>query len=334
MKQMKQRILFLTDPHIHNYSEFDQKGSRLNNCIKLMREVIEKAKAEGIDTIVCGGDLFDKATLSAVVVNAVAKVVNEIPEGMRFLTISGNHDMYSTPRFGEEKGTAVTYLAELCPRFEVIDDRSEYIHPLRTRIYGIPYYDHKGEYAQALDLAVQDAQELGEQDFKLLVIHQTPEGLDNKMIQTDTDPNDPRYDVFDLVLCGHIHTQKFITDKFVVAGTPLHRTMEDAGEEKGYFIVNVGHKAKNKPAKELLEFVSTRGRYPEFRVTDEPKDVPRYPHDFVKVRPKEVVFKTKAASVKDFGSGVKPSDMVEAYWKEVGGGDELLLKVGIKLLQE
>ncbi len=325
----------VADPHIHNYSAFDQDGSRLQNCIRLVSELIKCAETNGVTDIVCCGDWFDKPVLHATVVNAAAKVVNSVPKGMRILTISGNHDMFSTKRYGQPQQTAVQYLADLCPRFDVFDDVGVRLDE-ETALFGIPYYDDPQEYNRALDAAVAEAEAGNE--FKILVIHQTPMGLDNAMIQTDTDPNDPRYDVFDLVLCGHIHTRQFITDKFVVVGTPIHRSAEDQGLEKGYFLVDTGLKAKGKPAKEIMEFVSTRGRYPEFVTINEgdtvvtDADNPDIPH-FVTVRPKEVKFKTEAASVKDFGAGATPQDLVTAYWREAGEGDEKLLTIGLKLLE-
>ncbi len=332
-KEKGKRILVVADPHIHNYSAFDKDGSRLANCIRLIEEVIERARIERIDTIVCCGDFFDKPVMPAAVVNAAAKVINSLPEAVTFLTISGNHDMYTTPRFGEKKGTAVDYLAELCPRFKVFDDLSVQVSE-DCVLFGIPYYDDAGEFSKALDSACDEARAMWATDiYKILVIHQTPVGLDNTMIQTDTDPNDPRYDQFDLVLCGHIHMRQFITPTFVVAGTPIHRSAEDAGQEKGYFIVETGRAVKGMPAKEVMHFVSTRGRYPEFKVINEGEETKVGATDFVIVKPQKVEFKTKAASAADFGAGVSPMDLVTAYWKEVGQGDEQLLKVGLKLLQ-
>ena len=326
------RILVVADPHIHNYSAFDQDGSRLQNCIRLIEELIERAKKEKITTIVCCGDWFDKPILHATVVNAAARVVHTVPEGMRIVTISGNHDMFSTKRYGQPQQTAVQYLVdEQEGRFLVFDDTSLMVGD-DTAVYGIPYYDDPQEYSRALDAAVAEAEEHSADWFKILVIHQTPMGLDNTMIQTDTDPNDPRYDVFDLVLCGHIHTRQFITDKFVVVGTPIHRSAEDQGLEKGYFLVDTGRAVKGKPAKEIMEFVSTRGRYPEFEVVDEGEE-PTSPNNFVTIRPQEVKFKTEAASAKDFGAGATPQDLVTAYWREASEGDEKLLTIGLKLLE-
>ena len=324
------RILVVADPHIHNYSAFDQDGSRLQNCIRLIEELIERARKEKINTIVCCGDWFDKPVLHATVVNAAAKVVNTVPDGMRILTISGNHDMFSTKRYGQPQQTAVQYLVdEQEGRFQVFDDESKMVDDT-TAVYGIPYYDDPQEYSRALDAAHAEAVAHDAGWMKILVIHQTPMGLENTMIQTDTDPNDPRYDAFDLVLCGHIHTRQFITDKFVIVGTPIHRSAEDQGLEKGYFLVDVG--VKGKPAKDIMEFVSTRGRYPEFEVVDEGEE-PTEANNFVTVRPKEVKFKTEAANTRDFGSGATPKDIVTAYWKEAGGGDEKLLTIGLKLLE-
>ena len=323
-------MIVIADPHVHSYSTFDKDGSRLANCIKLLNEVFELARKEGIGTIVCCGDFFDKPVLPAVVVNEAAKAIANMPKGVRFLTISGNHDMFTTPRFGEPKGTAVRYLSELSDRFVLFDEISVALEDGAARVWGIPYFDDKGEYALALEAAAQEA-DVYDEPVKLLVIHQTPNGIGNAMIQTDTDPNDPMYDRFDLVLCGHIHQQQWLTEKFLVVGTPIHRSAEDMGYEKGYFIVDLGEGMK---AKDRMKFVSTKGRYPEFVLTGESEaESERQKGNYVTVRPAEVKYKTDAASVEDFGTGSTPSRMVEAYWKEAGEGDEKLLKVGLKLLQ-
>lgn len=339
---MSKRVIVIADPHVHNYSTFDKDGSRLRNCVALLEEVIGRAKSEGIDTIICCGDFFDKPVLPAVVVNEAAKVISRIPKGMQFLTISGNHDMYTTPRYGEPKGTAVAYLQELCDRFKVFDDESVALRPGTNsgaddaRIFGIPYYDDAAEYKLALEAASQEA-ELHEEGYKVLVMHQTPNGIGNAMIQTDTDPNDPLYNNFDLVLCGHIHQRQMLTDKFLIVGTPLHRSAEDVGQEKGYFILDLDNK---KTPEQNLHFVSTHGRYPEFIVVDEgytevkDKNAPEGVSNYMIVRPREVVYKTEAASAKDFGAGASPSRMVKAYWNEAGEGDEKLLAIGLKLIGE
>ena len=328
---MSKRIIVIADPHVHNYSTFDKDGSRLKNCIKLLNEVFARAKKEGIDTIVCCGDFFDKPILPAVVVNEAAKAIANMPKGMRFLTISGNHDMFSTPRFGEPKGTAVRYLSELSDNFRLFDEENVLLGDGVARVWGIPYYDDRGEYALALGAASQEAA-VYDEPVKLLVIHQTPNGIGNAMIQTDTDPNDPMYDAFDLVLCGHIHQRQWLTEKFLVVGTPIHRSAEDMGHEKGYFIVDLSKRMK---AVDRMEFVSTAGRYPEFVMVDEViAETERAKGNYVIVKPREVKYKTDAASVEDFGTGSTPARMVEAYWKEAGGGDEKLLKVGLKLLEE
>lgn len=332
-----EKIIVLADPHIHNYSQHDKQGSRLANCVKLIEEVIDRAKAEGIRTILCCGDWFDKATLPASVINASAKLVAKMDAaGIRLVTISGNHDMYTTPIFGQPKGTALEYMAELSPNVHVIDDTVDLgLLESGTLVWGIPYYDHAKELSAALDHAVKKVETMDPDDkaYRVLVIHQTPVGLDNDLIKTETDPADPRYDHFDLILCGHIHTRQKLTSKFLIVGTPIHRSNEDAGLEKGYYIARVGPKMRGRRMEDVMEFVSTRGRYPEFRkIAEGAKDTGAV-GDYVTVVPTEVAYKSTVEDPDRFNTSRTPRELIEAYWAEAGGNDEALLKTGLSLLK-
>lgn len=330
----------ISDPHIHSYKAHDKDGSRLDNCQKVVTEAVLKADELG-GSVLNVGDWHDKDTLPAEVISASAGILNIAKSrGVSILSITGNHDMKGIPKFGSPIVSSIEWMELVAPdTFQIIDNLIHVDRDHGTLIYGIPYYDHLSEYSKALNNAVasMEAMDPDNKMFRLLLIHQTPEGLGNAMIATDTDPEDPRYDAFDLILCGHIHQRQFITDKFVVVGSPIHRSREDAGQKKGTFILRTGAHLKGRPAKELLTFVPSEG-YPEFRdvKASEVHKEEAIEDGYVTIVPDLKMPKTGGTDTAKFRANQKPTAIIEAYAEEVGGDldKKTLLSTGLSLLSK
>ena len=50
--------LYFTDVHAHNYRQFDNSGSRLENCLDVIEYNYKFAHKNGIKVIMFGGDLL------------------------------------------------------------------------------------------------------------------------------------------------------------------------------------------------------------------------------------------------------------------------------------
>lgn len=240
------------------------------------------------------------------------------------LGISGNHDHGSKNLWHKPAVTYLTQLAIAFPERFILLDNSAYAVNEHTVITGIPYYEYTRDYELALDSAIEY---IADNVKNILLIHQTPTGLGNAMIPTDTDINDLRYENFDLVLCGHIHHKKIITDKFVIMGNPLHQEQADRGDEKGVWLYDTEDPAGT------LTFISRKGRYPEFVTVPLGTDVSELENDYVTIQVEEaVLIREGEASVEHFSNQLTREVIMSNYIDKVDAGNEELLKIGLEFI--
>jgi DNA repair exonuclease SbcCD nuclease subunit len=260
-------LVYFTDLHAHNYFNYNKDKKRLDNCLEVIKLVcVEAMRRDGV--VIFGGDLVDtQQGISKAVVNALIATFKEIFRkypSLLFLYIDGNHD-YENKNLLEHEATSIITALKLAFDDNVISINSRWDNPkgfeLRDAvIHGIPYYEYPEHYHKVLGTVSAMANEFKIDTGKpnILLIHQTPTGLGNTMIATDTDVNDELYDNFDYVLCGHIHEQQQITDRFLLGGSPIHRDLGDVGVDKGYWIIDVDKAGVG------TEFISLNHLFPIF----------------------------------------------------------------------
>ena len=96
------KVLLYADPHFSKTSSIvrgmgDKYSIRLENEIKSLNFTQECATENNCDMIVCLGDLFDKSTLTAEELTALAEV--KWSENIPNLFLVGNHEMYTHDLF-------------------------------------------------------------------------------------------------------------------------------------------------------------------------------------------------------------------------------------------
>jgi len=320
-----------SDIHSHNYKKFDQDGSRLKNTLNVFDDVWKFAHKNNIQVVLFGGDLYDQQkVLPTVVVNAVVAKVKELAESYPDIVcyaVTGNHDQATKSLYGQPAVSALRHLQTVVPNnFKVIDDSGVTLGD-RLILHGIPYYEYPEHFRKAL---ADRAADTSAGWTNILMVHQTPNGIYNDFIPADTDVNDELYDSFDFVFCGHIHQHQQITDKFVVVGSPIHRDLGDAGNEKGFLVFDM-----EKP-EEGIDFIPTTGRYPEFRkINSDDPDKSEFVDqgDYVVEIPEILSLnETEKAHVEEFSTKLKPVELVTNFWEEVDGQDEELLEIGLSFL--
>lgn len=329
------------DLHVNKYNQFSDKHDRLKDCLKVIDDVFKYAAHYEAETILFGGDMGDLPKW--VYIEVINGILSRFDKGFKkypnvvVYAISGNHDHNKKNYWDNPANTILTVLATAFPeRFILIDNKfalNESADASRyTMVCGIPYYENKSCFDKALDAMHEKVLQVKRQYKKCkvtLLIHQTPEGIYNKHIKADTSPADPRYDVFDLVMCGHIHKPQRITDRFVVGGNPLHRDLGDVGDDKGIWLLDLANPVKS------LEFISRKGRYPEFlKVKSEHITEEMQQANFIIpiMESKETVIEGSADAAQ-FASTLNPEMLLTNFWKQVEGTDKRLLKVGLELLQ-
>lgn len=328
MSRKRHLAVVFSDWHIHNYKRFDNNGSRLDNCISVLFDIAEFCVKNNIKTIFFSGDLYDqqKALPKEVVnktVKAFEKFSKEYPD-LNIYAISGNHDHSTKNLIGSEAITGLDHISEICPNFHVIDNHNRKLGD-GIVVQGIPYYEYKEHYREKLARASEIAKQSDTYKHYLL-IHQTPEGLGNDMIPTDTSPKDELYEPFEHIFCGHIHIHKRITEKFTLVGNPIHRDKSDAGHAKGFLVMNLLAPENGLVFKELTG-------YPKFITAFEGDEVEDEDFNYVirEHRPEELVIQENA-NVEDFNTNLGAQDLLKNYWQEVDGKNEDLLSVGMEFL--
>lgn len=97
---MKGQFLLVSDIHVDDYAKFSKVdpvtglGTRLKNCLDIFDQIYEYGEAHGIDTLLVGGDIFDKRGYISVpvYVSVYDKFQHFFENGWRVYSIVGNHD--------------------------------------------------------------------------------------------------------------------------------------------------------------------------------------------------------------------------------------------------
>lgn len=318
-----------SDLHAHTYADHDTKGSRLQNCLKVLRMIFKFNHKQGIKYTLFAGDMYDtqKAIPTEVVNEVIAtlkQLFEEYPE-QTVIAITGNHDQASKSLWHQPAVSALTHLNTVFgDRFSLIDNGFYQLGSKANdlEVHGIPYYEFPEDFLKALQARAEDAG-----DNSILLIHQTPSGLYNDSIPFDVDINNPLFKKFKYVYCGHIHQRQDINEKFTVIGTQLHRDLGDEGDEKGFLVMDMLEPEAG------YQFISTRGKFPEF-VRAKASEFGAYEGQYMVVIPEiDTTQRTKEAKVEEFNTSLKSEDLVTNYWTEAGGGDKKLLETGLSLLR-
>lgn len=326
-------VLSFSDLHIHNYQQFDKQGSRLANCLDVLRLVFKFAHKNGIEFILFSGDLYDnQKALPTEVVNMVVETFAKMfatYTGVKFIAISGNHDHASKNLLKKPAITALSHLDLMFDNFILIDNE---VYPLDDNeelcVVGVPYYEYAEDYHQALADTLAETTDYSQ---KILLCHQTPSGLNNPNIPFDTDVHNELYEGFDLVLNGHIHAFQEITPKFINVGSPLHRDLGDLGVDKGFLVIDTEALGEAK----FYKFISTKGKYPEFELIKlkEGEELKRDDFNYLILIREVKQSMTLDVNVEEFGGGLTDENLLRNYWKKVSK-DESLLFTGLKFLKD
>lgn len=327
--------IVFSDIQINSYKQFNKENCRLNNCLKALDEVFSFAAKKQINYILFPGDLYDtQKILGTEVVNRTIEIFlkwqKSNPE-IQVIAISGNHDHATKNLVHSPAVTGLTHLDAVCPNFYLIDN-SDYFNGEGLVIYGIPYYERKEDYvARLTEVSARAAKGEDNSDrglTQLLLIHQTPSGTGNESYPVDTDINDPLYNPFEFVYCGHIHKHMLLSEKFMLVGSPIHRSLEDEGIDKGFVVTDLSNPQAG------YKFISLNKKLPEFRRVIEGTLIPdEWQKDYITWLPKPISRDSKHQVATDqFKSDLSPATLIENYWNQVDGKDKELLSVGLQLV--
>lgn len=292
------RFIVFSDLHINTYSMFNENGMRLKNSVSVISDIQKYAKDNNIDVILFGGDLFDNGKLiSGDILNSVSRVIGDLE--IPIYAISGNHDQYSENILDLDNGlilggTSLEFLHNLSDNFELIDMQVRCFDGIC--VIGVPFFRYSSDLNKVLDRFKKKVTK----GFKnILLLHNTP----NTITEFKDDFDIDKLSMFDLVLCGHIHTRKRLNKNSWLIGSPLMQSLKDPLEDRGFMVFDTDDLSNP-------SFINLH--YPKFRR-------------------EEVEFKMKAVGTV-FNNNVSRIDLISDFCREEGL-DEVFLEVGKKYIK-
>lgn len=320
------KILVTSDWHIHTYKDFP---NREENIFSAVEDMFSYCNDNNITAIYFGGDLVHannntpiKVTLK--VLNLFDKLFTKYPN-IRVYGISGNHGI-GEKSILDKAHKLISWVRILSQRFPsnfiCIDMNCSYTsYTEQTEVYGIPYLEFKEDFDKALTIQSEFASK-SDAKFKTLLIHQTPD-FPSINFPMDTNPNDPRYKLFDHVHCGHIHKRMPITEYFSLIGTPTQLDFDEGGlqVDNGFLIYDT-HTCKN---------TFHRLDYPKFVEVKEGQ--PHPPNCYVREIPTYKPTVTTAQRL-EFTSDNSKDNILVSYCKAQNIEDQATIDLGLKILQK
>ncbi|MCB9047645.1 MAG: metallophosphoesterase [Chitinophagales bacterium] len=323
------KAVYVTDIHINKYNNFADKSDRLEDCLRVIDDCYELAASHGAQHILMSGDMFDtvKYLLTEVINKTTARFarwIDAYPD-ITWYCITGNHDFGSKNLPDKPAISSIEFLTQAFPDNIVLLDNA-YTVIGDAVVYGIPNYEFPEHYRQMLENATQlDVNYKGAKS-KILMIHQKPPHKSNPLVKADTDPTDPLYDMFDLILCGDIHASEWVTDKFLLGGNPLHKDANDAGRDKGIWLLDLSDPLNT------IKFVSRRGKYPEFIKVPAGEGVID-DNNFIIQQPEVDVKIDGLADAGAFSNNLPRRDLVANFVAEKGNDDPDLVDMGVRFVE-
>ena len=291
------KFIVASDIHVHKYRAFNQDNRRLKNSMRLLDELWELAHKHNAALLIAG-DLFNNMQLMhteviVAVTESFRKNAVKYPK-VTCLLISGNHDYATKNFYGRPAVSGVLTLVGLADNIMLIDNSR--LRMDGVSVFGLPYY----EYREDLDNALDDLASVPKCDtnIDILLMHQTI-GFGHDLVPDDIDPEDPRFEAFDMVFNGHIHTYSKINPKFYNVGSPIHRDAGDIGKAKGVLLYDSTTGKVNK--------IILKG-YPEYRKVSESDEIPEiWKDDYVIVVPNPIEVTPEEEEIRENFSPVKKS---------------------------
>lgn len=333
------KMIFFADPHIHPFQQHSRilpggVNSRLQAGIDVLRQICDYAVDNGIQKLVCAGDLFHwKEKLDVQALNMVLDLLGDYPL-LHFYFIPGNHDMAS-----HDGSVNSLEPMKMLPNVMVISNPGG-VYFDGVYFAFVPYIQTNGKFDSGrFYAAVQEALPTPP-GTSVLVSHCYIDDLMKKHfgIAGNMEAADLA-GMFDLSLLGHLHIHDMVSfpngRRVVSIGSPIQQRVSDAGNETGFLVLETDDLS--------LKRVRTHG--PEFAsVPPGSLDPEKVADNFVRVRVSSKQEEEKvrkeleemgAASVAvevvpvanesriDISPGSKDADLFQKYLSSPWGGTKL-----------
>lgn len=269
------KTLLFTDIH---FGLKQNAVSRLNICVKVVKQMLEKIKEENIQNVIFGGDLYhERVSVNVNTLNVALKCMQAIAKHCKTYLVVGNHDAHyknsvevnSLNMFKDTKNiTVVEKPTEielngskmlLCPW---LSDLSAY--KKETYDFLVGHFDISSKfliasYIEDNSKSLQASQSISDmiQQDDLLASQSSMQTATNddftEAVNSKKKASDLVGDFVEVVkrtgtiFSGHIHQHReFVAKrrKFIFIGSPYEQTRGDRGNDCGYYILDEKNKYK------------------------------------------------------------------------------------------
>ncbi|MFT4143182.1 MAG: exonuclease SbcCD subunit D [Mobilitalea sp.] len=261
------KIFHISDLHIgkqlHYYNLCD-------NQLRILKQIVEKARQEQPSAIMIAGDIYDKSIPSAeahMIFNQFLMDLSEIEPRIPILIIAGNHDSAERLNYASsflEKHHI--YISVLPPQKEdeflkkiVLEDEHGEVNFYLLPFTKPGYVRHLFETGviSTYDTAISALIKRENIDFNqrnILISHQfyisgstLPDTCESEQVYISVGGIDSvevsHIKNFDYVALGHLHGQQHIGEKHIIySGTPLKYSISEEKHEKCIVMVTIGKK--------------------------------------------------------------------------------------------
>lgn len=242
------KFIHVSDLHLG----FHQYGlrERFRDYATTFQSIVDDAFQHDADFLLIAGDLFHFRNIDPETYIQSLKILQKAKDrGLSVFAIEGNHDIalhrdrVSWLRILEEQGCLKLLKIKKRDGQMVLGD---HVDIGDTRVFGVRYigYSTKKEIIAIKEEIDRVNQELGKKDFTILMMHFGMEGMLHKKISGEVSLSalQPLREVVDYLALGHYHMRYEFEDWIYNGGSPDMVSMEEFGQDKGYYLYDGGAK--------------------------------------------------------------------------------------------
>lgn len=241
------RAIAFSDAHIHKFKNFNQGNSRLDWCIKSVKEIM-KVSIKNKVPLLFNGDLIHNPKDIETETNQKVQALFSWWRDFKIdgIFIDGNHDQ--SERNSKERRSP-SHLDALIGKGVTNISWKSAITQNNLQIWGIPYVHNDLEIFTHVRSIRKEVRESGAKQ-KILMLHtdlpgcKTPAGFEIKGTEHIPNNLDRFFKGFDLVLCGHIHKPQWLGKNCIMLGCPIQQDESNANDKLGYWEIYSDNSAK------------------------------------------------------------------------------------------
>lgn len=202
------KILFIGDPHL--------KVTRFDLAMRFLSWLNQLIKEQKPDIVVNLGDTFDTHAVlrSEVMTEFMKHVYSTIDQGIEYVYLVGNHDMYKP---NDPKYHAMLPYKNKIKGLHVIDEIQN--------LFGMTFVPYQ-----------HDGAKFPRKTLPICVAHQTFLGADYGPIRATEGVDATSIEGCELIVSGHIHT-KSVLGSVLYVGSPFSQSASDVDQVKGITIL-------------------------------------------------------------------------------------------------